>query len=88
MTQVKDAQIKLLKEALEYYAKDKNSSDAGNRAIAVLKETHFCSFCLKPRSKVKYIILHDEKSNNLNICDECVSLCNEVLESKEVRSHL
>ena len=41
-----------------------------------LKPTHFCSFCTKSNIEVQYMIAVDCSA----ICDECVSICAEVIE--------
>lgn len=38
-----------------------------------------CSFCKKPESEVRLI-----SGPEVNICNECVSLCNEILDGEEL----
>lgn len=38
-----------------------------------------CSFCKKPESEVRIIT-----GPEVNICNECVSLCNEILDEEEL----
>lgn len=42
-----------------------------------------CSFCGKAQKEVKKLIA----GNGVYICDECVSLCNEILEEEKLSSH-
>ena len=41
-------------------------------------EQQFCSFCGKEKSKVKRLVAGP---NGLNICDECIEICNEEIKS-------
>uniref|UniRef100_A0A7V0Z4G6 ATP-dependent Clp protease ATP-binding subunit ClpX n=1 Tax=candidate division WOR-3 bacterium TaxID=2052148 RepID=A0A7V0Z4G6_UNCW3 len=43
----------------------------------------FCSFCQRPRTAVKRLF----RGNNAYICDECVKLCNELLEDEKKSLH-
>jgi len=44
-------------------------------------EVH-CSFCGKSQSMVKKIITKDSQ-NNTAICNECIELCNEIIEAEK-----
>ena len=41
-------------------------------------EEQFCSFCGKSKNQVKRLIAGP---NGLNICDECIEICNEEIKS-------
>lgn len=53
-----------------YFAKYKNEE---------LPPEVLCSFCKKPESEVRLIT-----GPSVNICNECVSLCNEILDDEEL----
>ena len=42
------------------------------------EERCYCSFCGKPSDKVRKLI--SSPNENSYICDECIELCNELLE--------
>jgi len=44
-------------------------------------EVH-CSFCGKSQSSVKKIITRDDQ-NSVAICNECIELCNEIIEDEK-----
>lgn len=45
-----------------------------------LKDEYFCSFCAKSNHELFIIIA----GPNVFICDECVSVCNEIIEERKL----
>ncbi len=45
-----------------------------------MSATHYCNFCQRPQDEVHRLIAGP---NDINICDECVALCLEILEEEE-----
>ena len=45
-----------------------------------MKERRFCSFCGKTEESVKRLIAGE---NGASICDECVTICNDMLRETE-----
>ena len=50
-----------------------------NKRVGVNVDEICCSFCGKRRSEVRKLI----SGPNVYVCDECVTLCNEIIEQDE-----
>lgn len=68
------ARIKVLEDALKYYAAKTEDHATAQQALS---ETHFCSFCGEFKSKCKFVITTDNPDTC--ICDKCVALCLDVV---------
>ena len=49
---------------------------------AAVGENYRCSFCGKKRTQVQRLIAG---SNGVNICDQCIDLCCEIIEGEQLR---
>ncbi len=43
-------------------------------------EEIYCSFCKKPQYEVERLIVASYKNDMIYICNECIELCNEILD--------
>jgi ATP-dependent protease Clp ATPase subunit len=53
---------------------------AHNEIEASTRQDHRCSFCGKKRNQVQRLIAG---SNGINICDQCIDLCREIIEDEK-----
>jgi len=51
--------------------------------MAIDREASFtCSFCAKHRQEVRKLIAGDGGASTVYICDECIDLCNEIIQEE------
>jgi len=66
-------------ELVESEAPDRGTEFGGlGRKASATGVEHFCSWCAKSERSVRYLV----PGPNTAICNECVQLCNEIIEEK------
>jgi hypothetical protein len=67
-------------EAAQSSALDKRNVNAAGKAAPKPNDTLYCSFCRKSQHEVRKLIA----GPTVFICDECIELCDEIIEYEEI----